>query len=123
MACFRRRRFKPCTSASRSTASGNGRGPNAPGRRSAVLERIPEPIPDFPQSPERRAAPHAFLEVFLEAGRWEREGNGHDRSALVLLGQMIAVSVGTGSMIRLTAQLRPFLANEPARRDFLASWQ
>jgi hypothetical protein len=86
-----------------------------------MRERIPEPIPDLPESPERRAAKDAFLEVFLETGRWEREGDGHDRSALVLLGQVISIAVDTDSIKRLTARLRHFLENEAVRRDFCAS--
>jgi hypothetical protein len=88
----------------------------------AVIERIPEPIPDLPDDPERRRAKDAFLDVFLDVGHWEREGNGANRSSAVLLGQIIAITVDAGCLERLTARLRFFLENEAVRRDFNDSW-
>jgi hypothetical protein len=86
-----------------------------------MIERIPEDIPDLPEDAERRAAQEAFREVFIDLGLWEREGRGQGRSALILLGQMIHVSVETESQKRLTARLRHFLENEAVRRDFCES--
>lgn len=83
-----------------------------------MMERIPEPIPDLPEDAERGRAQDAFLNVFLDIGRWEQESHGDSRSAAVLLGQIIQISVDTESLKRLTARLRFFLENEAVRRDF-----
>jgi len=86
-----------------------------------MMESIPEPIPDLPEDAERDRAQDAFLDLFLDLGRWEKESHGDSRSAAVLLGQIIQISVDTESLKRLTARLRHFLENEVVRRDFCAS--
>ncbi len=86
-----------------------------------MIERIPADLPDLPDDPGRTAVKGEFLDAFIDLGHWERDGSGDGRSALVLLGQLIAISVDTESIQRLSARIRHFLDNEAVRRDFFAS--
>ena len=85
-----------------------------------MIEKIPEEISDLPDDPGRKAAKAEFLDAFIDMGCWEKDGDD-GRSALVLLGQLIAVSVETESIRRLAARIHHFLENEVVRRDFVAS--
>lgn len=87
-----------------------------------MIERIPDDIPDVPDTPELNAAKDRFNQAYYDAIGWAREGNaGERRSALVLLAQMILISLEREPLMRLTARLRHFLENEAVRRDFFSS--